>query len=334
VELLARNDQIGVTGFAELLPLAGRLLKTLGLMKRALKKDRPTALLIVDFPDFNLMLAKLAHRLGIRVIYYIPPQVWAWRRGRVKKLKRLIDQLIVIFPFEVDFYRQQGVEVFFAGHPFADLPPLEPDHASRFLAEYGLDPDRPLIGLLPGSRRNEIRGHMPLLALSARELLRRRPDVQFIMPIAPSRRAEELLAYLDGLPVTVVRGQARQTLAACRAAWVAWGTATLEAALSATPIVAFYARLSPITHIILTLLYDLELYSMPNLIAGRRVVPELLQREANPLRMVEALLPLIDDGSERQRVVADLKEVRSAIGQPGALERAADKVLEIIEGAG
>ncbi|MBW1712033.1 MAG: lipid-A-disaccharide synthase, partial [Deltaproteobacteria bacterium] len=201
VELVAASTEIAVTGLAELAPVAGRIIKTLRALKTALKRERPLGLILIDFPDFNFRLARAARRLNIPVIYYIPPQIWAWRAGRANFLKKNVRRLIVVLPFEDEWYRRRVLNVFFAGHPLADRPPLEPDHSPRFLAQQGLDPGRPTVGLLPGSRRNEIKRHLPLIVQATRRLKELRPDLQFLLPAALGLNPGHLASALAGLEV-------------------------------------------------------------------------------------------------------------------------------------
>jgi len=329
VELTAEAGQVSVTGLFEVIPSLGRIIRAQKALRRALAAERPRALILVDFPDFNFLLARAARRLDIPVIYYIVPQIWAWRRGRVKFLKKNVSRLIVILPFEEDWYRQRGLKTFYAGHPLADLPPLDPDHRTRFLAGLGLDPDRPVVGLLPGSRTNEIKRTMPLLAGAARLLLKQRPGLSFLLPMAPGRKPEELEGWLNGLPAVLVQGRAREVLAASRAALVCSGTATLEAALARTPLVMFY-RISPWTYLLRSFVPMVDTFSLPNLIAGRRVVAELIQGQASPRNLAAEVLPLLDDGPRREEMLSSLAEIGTRVGGPGAARRAAGAILKTL----
>lgn len=333
VELRADAGQVSVTGLFEVLPALGRILKALRAMKKALAEERPRALILVDFPDFNFLLARAARKRKVPVIYYIVPQIWGWRRGRVKFLKKNVSRLVVILPFEEDWYRERGLKTFYAGHPLADLPPLDSDHRARFLTELGIDPDRPVVGLLPGSRSNEIKRTMPLLAQAARLLLEERPDLSFLLPLAPGRNREEIQDRLNGLPAVLVQGRAREVLAASRAALVCSGTATLEAALARTPLVMFY-RVSPLTYLLRGLVPMVDTFSLPNLIGGRKVVSELIQGQASPERLAAEALTLLDEGERREEMLAFLDQVRARVGGPGAAGRAAGAILKTLAQAG
>ena len=331
VELLAESSRIAVTGLAEVVPALGRIMATLSLLKKSLKRRQPRALVVVDFPDFNFVLAKAARRLNIPVIYYIVPQIWAWRQGRVKFLKENISHLIVILPFEEEWYRKRGLSTFYSGHPLADKPLMDRANRAAFLEQAGLDPGRPVAALLPGSRTNEIKRTLPLLAGAVRILKTRRPDLQYLVPAAPGRDSRKLEQGFKGLGVTVVSGRAGEVLASSRAALVCSGTATLEAAYNLTPLVMFY-RISPLTYFLRHFVPVIETFSLPNLIAGERVIPELIQERATAEDLVRELLPLLEDGPERARMVEGLKEVRTRIGPAGGAERAAQSIMAHLNG--
>ena len=331
VELIADASAVSVTGFAEVAPKMARILGVLKKLKRALAEDRPAGFIAVDAPDLNLRLAKTARALGVPVIYYIPPQIWAWRQSRVRLLKERTDQLIVIFPFEPDFYRGHGLEAYYPGHPFADLEPIGDQKKAAFLAGLGLEADRPVVGLLPGSRPNEIARLLGPMIEAAHELSRRRPGVQFLVPIAPGLNAEEIQGRLSGLEVRVVFGQARRVLAASRAALVCSGTASLEAASCLTPLVVVY-KASPFSYLIgRALIHGVRHIAMPNLIAGEKIVPELIQSRATPEAMVEAILPFLEAGRVREETIGGLAGVKDRLGPPGVVRRAALKTLEILQ---
>ena len=333
VELLAPSSRIAVTGLFEVLPALGRILSTLKTLKKALESRRPRALILVDFPDFNFLLARKARKLGIPVIYYIVPQIWAWRSGRVEFLKKNLSHLVVILPFEEEWFGSRGLSTYYAGHPLADRPEVGPGESAAFLAEAGLDPGRPVLALLPGSRRNEIKRTLGPIRETVRILMEKKPELQFLVPAAPGRDPGRIERAFAGLPVKVVRGRAARVLAAARAALVCSGTATLEAALSPTPLVMFY-KIHPLTYFLRHFVTTIQTFSLPNLIAGRRVVPELIQDQASPRRMAAELLDLLEDGPERSKMVAGLKEVRAKVGPPGGSDRAARSILEHLAALG
>jgi lipid-A-disaccharide synthase len=282
---------------------------------------------LVDYPDFNLRLASELHRRRIPVIYYVSPQVWAWRPGRLRSMKTWVRHALVIFPFEEAVYRDAGIPVTFVGHPLVDLVRPAPDSRS-FLESTGLRPERPLVGLLPGSRPQEVAHNLPPLEAAVSELARRRPDLQFVLAAAPSLDVAGLERRLRSSPVRVVPNAAHEVLSAATVAIVASGTATVEAALLGTPMVVVY-RLSPLTYALGRPFVKVSRFAMANLIAGRSVVPEVIQGDFTPTRVVAETSRLLDDPVLRDRMRSGLREVRERLGAPGASERAARAVLDI-----
>lgn len=327
VELIADASAVSVTGVAEVVPVLGRILSTLRRLKQALRRERPTALVVIDLPDFNFRLAAAANKIGIPVIYYIVPQIWAWRRSRVKLLQRWFSKLIVILPFEAEWYRARGLKAEYAGHPLAEF--RDPDDAARavFLGELGLDSERPVLALLPGSRGNELERHLPLLREAALILRAERPELQFALPVAPGRDPEPIGTALQDLEVSFIDGRARDLLACSRAALVCSGTATLEAALSRCPMVMFY-RISPLSYFLRHFFSTVETFSLPNLIAGEDLVTELIQEEATPERLVAEILPLLDETPKRSEMLAGLGRVKELVGGPGCSDRAAGIIIQ------
>ncbi len=334
VRLVGDVSDFNVMGFLEVVPSAGRIWRTWRKLRSGVVDGRPDLLVIIDWPEINLRLARVARRAGIKVCYYVAPQVWAWRTHRVRQIRDYCDQVTVIFPFEPEFFARHGVEVFYGGHPFADLPEISPAETAAFRAGLGLVEGEAVVGLLPGSRRNEIRHHLPLMARAGVELSRKRPGTRFLLPAAPGLDPEDLRAGLaaEGLEgVAVVSGQTRQALAACRAAWVCSGTATLEAAHLRTPLVVVY-RGGFLGYCLARLLInDIGHIGMPNLVAGRTVASELIQGQATPARLVEEMLPLLEEGPRRAEMLAGLDEIRERLGLPGVVARAAARVLDAIK---
>jgi lipid-A-disaccharide synthase len=275
-------------------------------------------------------LARELRRRGVRVVYYVSPQLWAWRRGRIRTVRAAVDHMVVIFPFEEALYREAGVPVSFVGHPLVDLVRPAPDRAG-FLAGLGIDPGRPVIALLPGSRRKEVAHNLPPLAAAIRLVTARRPDVQFLAAVAPGLEPAELSSRLQGLPVVPVAGRTHAALGAADAAVVASGTATVETALLGTPMVVVY-RLSDLTYLLGRPLVRVPHYAMVNLIAGRRVVPELIQWRFTGERVAAEVLGLLEDTARAARVRKDLEEVRTRLGAPGASARAAEVVDRAVFG--
>jgi lipid-A-disaccharide synthase len=294
-------------------------------------RQRPDVAVLVDYPDFNLRLARHLRRRGVRVVYYVSPQVWAWRRGRLDTIRKTVDHMLVIFPFEEALYREAGVPVTFVGHPLVDLvhPPAD---KREFVRALGLDADRPVVALLPGSRPKEIAHNLPPLAGAVEKLAAERPELQFLLALAPSLSFRAVAEALGSLPVHVVANQAQGVLASSTVSVVASGTATVEAALLGAPMVVVY-RLAPLTYLLGRRLVKVPHFAMANLIAGARVVPEVIQRELTPERVAAEVRALLDTPSRREVMRAGLAEVRRKLGEPGASGRAAAVVLSVAQGS-
>ena len=289
----------------------------------------PDAAVLVDYPDFNLRLARALHRRGIPVIYYVSPQLWAWRRGRIDDIRRSVARMLVIFPFEEQLYRDAGVPVTFVGHPLVSLvhPAADPFALRR---ELGLDPGRPVVALLPGSRPKEVAHNLPPIAASVEALAAARPDLQFVAAVAASLDPSLVRRGLSER-VAIVHDRTHAALSAATAAIVASGTATVEAALLGAPMVVVY-RLSPWTYRLGRRFVRVPYYAMVNLIGGRRVVPELIQSDFTAQRVLAEILPLLEDTPARRQMQGDLAEVREKLGAPGASARAADVVAPYLSG--
>lgn len=338
VELLAPQRDLAVGGLFEVLGSLRRIRSAWRRMNRALAK-RPDLLVLVDSPDFNIPLARRARRLGLPVLYYIGPQVWAWRRGRVGKMARRVNRLAVIFPFEVDFYRGAGLPVEFVGHPLvervADFARNWPRGRARDALR--LAPERPLLALLPGSRRNELQRMLPLQLEVARILHARLPSLHFAVALAqsiPREAVAPLLARAD-LPLSLHEGRTWQVLRAADAALAKPGTVTMELALLGTPF-AVALRVHPLSALIGRRLIEVPSFTMPNLIAGAPIVPEFMQEQAQPARIAEALWELLTGppaSPARQRQCEALDLVRRELGAGGSAERVAEIALEMIRGA-
>ncbi|MBW2092180.1 MAG: lipid-A-disaccharide synthase [Deltaproteobacteria bacterium] len=330
VDLLFDLERQGLAGFAEIITSLSSALKTLKTLKASLERDRPSGLVLIDYPDFNLNLAKTANNLNIPVFYYISPQVWAWRRGRVEKIKRLVNQMVVVFPFEVDYYREHGFEVSFVGHPLLDvMGPPRPKGEVK--AELGFDSSTPLLVLLPGSRMAEIRQHLSLMLECASAVRNQVPGLSLAVAQADTSTTEQLSPFIEGFPIDVklVKGRTHALQNAADVVLTASGTATLETALMLTPMVVIY-RVRLLTHLLIKRLVKVEHAAIVNLIAGERLVPEFLQKEAHPDRITAELLRLLNEPEKRAKMIDGLKRVREKLGAPGGSGRAAALLLETI----
>lgn len=328
-ELLGDFRGLSVTGLLEV----ARLLPRTYLMYRRLvahaRATRPDVFVAIDFPDFNFTLARALRKLRIPIVYYISPQLWAWRPRRMNTMRRIADLVLVIFPFEERLYRDAGVPVEWVGHPLFDvMPEARPRPDVR--AEMGVAGDAPLVALLPGSRRNEVHAILPGLIASAARIRAALPSVHFVLARAPHVGDDLLapLASLPGAPVSIADGRADDVLHAADVALVASGTVTVQAALHQCPMVVVY-RLSPWTYRLGRRFVRVDTFAMANLVAGRRVVPELIQDDFVPERVAAEALRVLTDPLAASRVRDDLRDVRTRLGEPGASRRAAAAVLRI-----
>jgi lipid-A-disaccharide synthase len=339
VESTVRSDDLSILGLAEIGRALPRFWRAYGALKRAAAERAPDAVVLVDWPDFNLRLARALSRRGTRVIYYISPQLWAWRSHRVRSIRRDVDLLLTILPFEKDWYRLRDVHhVEFVGHPLAGTVRASMSR-EEFCRSHDLDPLRPVISLLPGSRHKELERILPPMLEAASLLSRMRSDLQFVIALAPGRPLSEAEAHLNAarkqglaLPpaLRVVQNETREILAASDAAAITSGTATLEAALLSVPQVIVYKE-SRLNWHILGSLIKTEHYGLPNLIAGERLATELIQNDLTGAQLAAELLALLD--AERNREFRErLSEATVKLGDGGASLRAADTILSAVRG--
>ncbi len=322
VELLADPERLSVMGFVEVLQHLPFFVGLLRRVEHEMRRRGADLVLPIDYPGFNMRLARRARHAGVPVLYYIAPQVWAWHRSRARQLAEAASRLAVVFPFEEAVFAEAGAEVRFVGHPLTDRAEVQGSFA-EFCARVGLDPSRPILALLPGSRVQEVRRHLGVVAQAVARVRTERPDVQPVLASAPGV-AEAEYAQVDYPRVT----DSRPLLKYATAALVKSGTSTVEAALAGTPLVILY-RTHPITYWLARRLVEVEHIGMVNLIAGRRLAPEFIQEDATPEALASALLPLLDpDSPERGAMVDGLEEVRAALA-PGDHEPVAERVAAL-----
>ena len=326
--LLAHVRDVTVVGLLEVLRHVRRLRTVFLALLREVDRQRPALAVLVDYAGFNLRLARKLKARGVPIVYYVSPQVWAWRRGRLRTIRETVSHMIVIFPFEEALYREAGVPVTFAGHPLVDLVKPAADPAA-VLASAGLDASRPTIAVLPGSRPQEVAYNLPPLAGAVRLLATRRPDLQFGLAVAPGLDPATVTPAFEGLAVQPVAGPAHALMSAATLGLVASGTATVEAALVQMPMVVVY-RLSPVTYALGRPFVHVPHYAMANLIAGRRVVKELIQNDFTPEAVAREAQALLDDSAARAALRTALGQVRERLGPPGASERAAGVVAGLL----
>ena len=302
------------------------------LFAQHLAAQRPDLVVLVDFGDFNLpVMAPLAKHHGVPVLYYISPQLWAWGRWRLRYVRRYVNRMVVFFPFEEAFYRQAGVPVTWVGHPLLDEAP--PAGASAPAPAFaGVNPWRRTVGLLPGSREREIARHLPVMLASARRIANRMPGIQVLLPAASASGAQQLRADLakSGLAGGVFEGPIREAVRLMDAAIVASGTATLDVALGEVPMVVLYRTSWP-TYLAARAVLRIPDIALVNVVAGRRIVPELIQHRAHPAAIATEAIRLLRDTEAAEAMRTELRLVREKLGPPGAVERAADAVLALLE---
>lgn len=344
LECIVRSEDVAVMGITEIVRHLPQIYREYRKLKSAVQSRWPDVAVLIDFPDIHLKLAAEFRQLGIPVIFFVSPQLWAWKKGRIRKVQQFVDRMLVIFPFEEPFYRERNVDARYVGHPMADLP-LPAVSRAEFADANGLDPERTWVGLLPGSRVKEIRLNLPGMLASARLLLEKYPELQFVLPLAPTLTVEQRKealgiaeaerAEFQRLPVRFV-DDAQAALFHSRASIVASGTATVEAALIGNPFVVVY-RVSPLTYAIAKRVVTVPHVAMVNLIAGRRLVPELIQDDFQPARVVQELEPLLADGPARSQMMTGLAEIGRMLRSGRAAEETAigavaGEVLAMLDG--
>jgi lipid-A-disaccharide synthase len=345
VELVVRAEEMAVMGVTEILRHLPRIYRGFRKLKHAIQARRPDVAVLIDFPDIHFRLAREFRRLGVPVIYFVSPQLWAWKQHRIRLVRKYVRRMLVIFPFEQKFYRDRGVDAEFVGHPLADLP-LPAISREQFAAANGLNPARTWIGLLPGSRLPEIENHLPEMLEAAWRLGAPNPPAQpndafeFLVPLARTLDTRQRQAVLQiaekhggGLSVRLVE-DARAALFHARASVVASGTATVEAALIGNPFVVVY-RVSPLTYAVARRAVKVPHVAMANLIAGNRVVPELIQHDFTAANIVQQLMLLLPDGPARQSMMKELAAIREALriefeGDPGREKSAIERVAALV----
>jgi lipid-A-disaccharide synthase len=349
VELIAHTSD--AFGIIEAVSSLRKIKTALNSARKALRKFRPQVLIPIDYPDFNLKVAKMAKPLGIKVLYYVSPQVWAWRKGRIKKIAQTVDGMMVILPFEEKIYRDAGVECEFVGHPV--LEEIEAVFMDTGCGQrstlginqelkgcmkniLGLDEKRPLLSILPGSRPSELNRHFPLILETVRQF-KRDPDIpaamhyQFCIPLAPNTDEEPYRSYLEDLKkegVVIRKGESVRVLAASDLAVVASGTATLQTALLEVPMVVMY-KLSPLTYQLGKRIVQVKHISLVNILSGRGVVRELLQKSANPHEIIQELKKVMFDRQYRENMITEFRMIKEQFANKNPSERVAEIIMEM-----
>ncbi len=327
VEIVCDADKVAVMGLTEIFSALKDILTTLRILKKEMRARNPRLLILIDFADFNLRLAKEAEKLGIPVFYYITPKVWVWRKRRVRQLARYVDMAGVILPFEEDYLCNKGVNAEYVGNPVLDAVHVNMERA-EFCRKYNIDPSKTIVGILPGSRKKEISSLLPVFLEAARRMqLKYAKEITFLIPLASTLSLEDLQKnglqdYQNELDIHVLSGDRYETMAACDAVIAASGTVTLELAVLDVPMVVAY-KFDPLTYFIGRILIHIPFFSLVNIIAGKTVVTELLQDQVTSAAVEIELARILFDENVRKFMKKDFQDIRQALGGPGASSKAA-----------
>ncbi|MDD4355698.1 MAG: lipid-A-disaccharide synthase [Smithellaceae bacterium] len=331
VRLLASSADIAVVGVTEVFSKIGSFIRIKAGIRKFMDQMKPDLVILIDFPDFNLnIVARTAKKKNIKIFYYISPQVWAWREGRVRQIKKLVDKMAVILPFEVDFYQAHGFPVHYVGHPLRDTVKTL-FTKSRARLHFGLCEKQTTIGLLPGSRSAEVVRLLPVMIEAAQIISKKIPDVQYILPLADTLDEKTVTTMLvkSGINVKIASGQIYDVLACCDLAIVTSGTATLETGLMGVPMIIIY-KVSLFSELIARMIIRQQHIGLINIIAGKTIAPELLQRDASAQRIASEALAVLLNNSKKQEVIAQLNDIRAKLGEPGAARRAAKIACDML----
>jgi len=328
VETLVDAREMAIMGALEVAGALPKFIRVFRRLSESANERRPRLVILIDWPEFNLRLARRLKRDGHRVAYYISPQIWAWRSYRIHAVKRHVERMLVILPFEKEFYQRSGVEVDYVGHPLLDSVRVTMTR-EEFRARHNLDTSKPVIALLPGSRHSEMKHILPPMVEAAELLNRSHPHFQFILPLARTFEPNAIASQIGSARLRVIEQDTYNAIAASDLAVVASGTATLEAAIIGSPLIVVY-RASRLNWLIFRPLINTSLVGMPNLIAGKEIAPELLQDDLNGEMLAELIVDFLSDPARLQRSRDDLAEVRKKLGEANASERAANRILDLL----
>ncbi len=330
VRILIPSSEMAVVGLTEIFSKLRTIFNASKDIKSILKKDRPDLLILIDYPDFNIHIAGTAKRIGIPVLYYISPQVWAWRSGRIRKIARRIDRMAVILPFEKDYYRNRPIKVDYVGHPLLDECPSD-FNRKKVLSRVGMDHAHPIVGLLPGSRKEEILNLLPAMVDAAEILSKQYPALQCILPLAPGLDQTFVQPFIDDskTAIRLFRGNIYDALSVCDIALVTSGTATLETAIMGVPMIIVY-KVSPISYWIGRMVIKVSHAGLVNLVGGEEVVPELLQNEVTPDKLADEAMILLGNAEIKENMIKKLNFIKEKLGKGGASEKTAKIALKMM----
>ncbi|HOO35682.1 MAG TPA: lipid-A-disaccharide synthase [Smithella sp.] len=330
VQLLADASTMAVVGLTEVVFKLKDILKIMRTIKKSLDERRPDLVILIDYPDFNLPVAKAARRHNIKVLYYISPQVWAWRQSRIEQIKKTVTRMAVILPFEVETYRRHGFAADYVGHPLLDM--IKTTYSKKeSRKKFDLHEDKITIGILPGSRMSEIKKLLPELLQAATIMKDSIPELQFVVPLADTLEEKNLTGIIAGFPidVNVISGQTYDVVSCADLALVASGTATLETALLKVPMIIVY-KISPLSYFIGKLFVRVKNIGLVNIIAEKTIVPELIQNDASGARIAREALSILGDETKKQAMIRELEAIRSRLGEPGAAIKTAKLALDML----
>ena len=330
VKLHAHASEMSVVGITEVIPKLGTILRIMNRMKKSMDEFNPDLVILIDYPDFNLRIAKAAHKRGIKVFYYISPQVWAWRKGRINQIKKSVNKMAVILPFEFETYRQKGFPVNYVGHPLLDLVKTKysPQEART---KFGLKEGKTTVALLPGSRFSEVNNLLPEMLRAGEILAQHIQDIQFLLPLADTVEEKIITDIISGysLKVNIISGHTYDAISCSDLAIVASGTATLETALLGVPMIIIY-KISSLTYFIGKFIVHVKNIGLANIIAGKTIVPELIQEDARGNRIAAEALDILTDAERKQEMIKELAAIRSKLGNPGAARKTAQLAYDML----
>ena len=331
VETLVDSAELAVVGLIEVLAHRKVIFGALHQMEDIIINDPPDLLVLIDYPEFNLRLARTAKENNVKVLYYIGPQVWAWRQKRVEIIRQRVDMMAVVFPFEETFYKKHNVPVEFVGHPLTDeLVPV--NDINQLKNDFGLQDDKKVIGLFPGSRRSEIKRLLPIIMASARQLSQRRSDIQFILPVASTLDMDDIKEKITpfDIDVTIIKGRSHEAIQVCEAIITVSGTVTLEIALFGIPQVVIN-KVNWLTYHIVKPMLKIPYIALCNIVAGKQVVPELIQHDATPVKIIHEIERYLDEPKHWKKTREDLLAIRNKLGSGGGIERISDLLLQTLQ---
>lgn len=332
VDTLVDSADLAVVGLFEVLAHWNTLSAALKKMQNLLHTDPPDLLVLTDYPDFNLRLAKTAKECGIKVLYYISPQVWAWRQKRVFKIRKLVDMMAVVFPFEETFYKKYDVPVRFVGHPLVDEIHVT-NNITALKNEFLLDNDKPVIGLFPGSRHGEIKRLLPIIVESAKQILKDKPGSQFVIPIASTLKEEDILPYFNDteFDMRLISDRSHDVMSVCDAVITVSGTVTLELALLQIPMVVIN-KISTLSYHIVNRMLKIDHIALCNIVAEKRVVPEFIQKEATADKISPALIELLDDSEKRASIISEFSSIENKLTNKETKIELSELLLDMLDG--